>query len=52
MEGLQDYGGEWMPNIDLHDFSKDFLIRLMYAWSRAYLENYEMGGDGCGFPYP
>jgi hypothetical protein len=37
MGELQDYSGEFVPKIDLHDFSKDFLIRLMHAWSSAYL---------------
>ena len=37
MGELQDYSGEFKPQIDLHDFSKDFLIRLMHAWSSAYL---------------
>jgi hypothetical protein len=37
MKDLQDYSGEFIPDIRLQDFSKDALIRLLQEASRNYL---------------
>jgi len=37
MAELQDYSGEFDPNLTLRDFSKEALIRLLVSASKAYL---------------
>ena len=37
MTELADYSGPYDHNLRFEDFSKEFLIKLMYAWQRAYL---------------
>jgi hypothetical protein len=37
MEELTDYSGPYKHDLQWEDLSKDFLIKLMYAWQRAYL---------------
>jgi len=37
MPELNDYSGPYRHDLQWEDFSKDFLIKLMYAWQRAYL---------------
>jgi len=37
MPELTDYSGPYKHDLKFEDFSKDFLIKLMYAWQRAYL---------------
>ena len=39
MADLEDYSGEFMPRLDLRDFSKDFLVRLGREWSYAYIND-------------
>ena len=41
MAELQDYSGEFKPDLKLTDFSKEALVRLLVAASRMYL-----GADG------
>lgn len=38
MKELKDYGGGFKNDLKLEDFSKDFLIRMMRQWSRAYIK--------------
>lgn len=44
MEELQDYSGEFRQDLDMHDFSKDALIRLWQLGGKLYL-----GLDGIWF---
>ena len=37
MTELKDYSGEYKNDIKFEDFSKEFLIKLLHAWSKAYL---------------
>ncbi|MFA4836448.1 MAG: hypothetical protein WC749_10315 [Dehalococcoidia bacterium] len=37
MTELKDYSGEYKNDLKFEDFSKEFLIKLLHAWSRAYL---------------
>jgi hypothetical protein len=37
MPEMQDYSGPYRHDLRWEDFSKEFLIKLMYAWQRAYL---------------
>lgn len=37
MSELTDYSGPYQHDLKLEDFSKDFLIKLMRIWRRAYL---------------
>jgi len=37
MAELKDYGGNFVPNVRYEDFSKEFLIKLMHSWQKAYL---------------
>lgn len=37
MPELSDYSGPYRHDLRFEDFSKDFLIKLMYQWQRAYL---------------
>ena len=37
MEELNDYSGEWRPNVNFEDFSKDALVRLLKAYQRAFV---------------
>ena len=37
MKELQDYSGEFLPELRLQDFSKDALIRLWQAGGRLYV---------------
>jgi len=39
---LKDYNCEFRPHIKLEDFSKDYLIKMMHAWSSAYLRMAEL----------
>ncbi len=38
MTELSDYSGEFKNALKLEDFSKEFLIRMMRQWSRAYIK--------------
>jgi hypothetical protein len=37
MPEMEDYSGPYKHDLQWEDFSKEFLIKLMYAWQRAYL---------------
>jgi hypothetical protein len=37
MADLVDYSGEFKPDLKMEEFSKDFLVNVMRAWSSAYL---------------
>jgi hypothetical protein len=37
MRELKDYSGDYKPDLKLEDFSKDFLVKMMIAWGRAYI---------------
>jgi hypothetical protein len=37
MSEMEDYSGPYKHDLQWEDFSKDFLIKLMYAWQKAYL---------------
>jgi hypothetical protein len=37
MAELKDYRCDYKPNLQLEDFSKDFLVKMMRAWGRAYI---------------
>jgi hypothetical protein len=37
MPELTDYSGPYRHDLRFEDFSKDFLIKLLYTWQRAYL---------------
>ena len=37
MEELQDYSGELKPDLKMHDFSKDALVRAWYAAAKLYI---------------
>lgn len=37
MPELTDYSGPYKHDLKFEDFSKDFLIKLIYLWQRAYL---------------
>jgi hypothetical protein len=39
---LKDYSGKFNPHIKLEDFSKNYLIKMMHAWSSAYLRMAEL----------
>ena len=44
MGELKDYSGEWRPDVDFEDFSKDALVRLLKAYQRAFV------GMSGGYP--
>ena len=44
MEEMNDYSGEFKPNLKLSDFSKETLLRLLTAYARCY-----PGMDGLWF---
>jgi hypothetical protein len=44
MADLQDYSGRLIPDLDMHMFSKDALVRMWRASAKLY-----MGMDGCYF---
>ncbi len=37
MPELTDYSGPYKHDLKFEDFSKDFLIKLMHSWQRAYM---------------
>jgi hypothetical protein len=37
MSEMEDYSGPYKHDLQWEDFSKDFLIKLMLAWQKAYL---------------
>ena len=37
MPDMEDYSGPYKHDLQWEDFSKDFLIKLMLAWQKAYL---------------
>jgi hypothetical protein len=37
MAELTDYSGPYKHDLRFEDFSKDFLIKMMTQWQRAYL---------------
>ena len=37
LEELNDLSGPFNPELKFEDFSKEFLIKLMHSWQRAYL---------------
>ena len=45
MSKLNDYSGEFKPDLRIEDFSKDFLVKLMRQWSAAYLRMAELWND-------
>jgi hypothetical protein len=45
MGELKDYSGEFRPDLQIEDFSKDFLVKLMRQWSAAYLRMTELWND-------
>jgi hypothetical protein len=45
MSELRDYSGEFKPDLQIEDFSKDFLVKLMRQWSAAYLRMTELWND-------
>ncbi|MDD5095622.1 MAG: hypothetical protein PHV74_14785 [Dehalococcoidia bacterium] len=34
---LNDYSGEYKVDLKFEDFSKEYLIRILHAWSKSYL---------------
>lgn len=52
MNELRDYSGPYKPDLKFEDFSKDFLIKLLYAWQMAYLRLnafwYQAVTERCG----
>ena len=46
MEELQDYSGEFRPDLKLHDLSKDALVRLFQATAKLYV-----GLDGVWYSH-
>jgi len=52
MAELKDYSGPYKHDLKFEDFSKDFLIKMMTSWQRAYLRLsslwYEKVMEKCG----
>jgi hypothetical protein len=42
---LKDYSGEFKPDLQIEDFSKEFLVKLMHTWAGAYLRMAEIWND-------
>src|SRR4030042_454482 len=47
MKELQDYSGDLINNLKLEHFSKDFLVKMMHAWSSAYMRMAESFATAC-----
>ena len=37
MRELQDYSGEFLPDVTMHDFSRERLVAAWYAASKLYI---------------